>query len=55
MLIPLASKVEEKFYPRATKSNSQRSTEAIDAWFIREVSYPNWLANVVLVMKVSRK
>ena len=41
--------------PRVRPGHYRRSYQATDGGFIREVYYPDWLANVVIVKKANGK
>ena len=46
---------KRKFAYERQKLIAEETKKLLDAGFIREVSHPEWLANVVLVKKVNDK
>ena len=55
---PMKKPVQQKrqiFAPKRNKAVMEEVEKLLTAGFIREVYYPKWLANVVMVKKVQRK
>ncbi|RVX19104.1 hypothetical protein CK203_008640 [Vitis vinifera] len=51
---PVRQKVR-RFHPDRQKIIQDEVDKLLEAWFIREVEYPDWLANVVVVPKKEGK
>ena len=52
---PLVRQKKRVFAQERDKAVAEEVRKLLEAGFIREVYYPNWLANVVMVRKNSRK
>ena len=46
---------QRAFSPERDQANTEEVTKLLTAGFIREVYYPDWLANIVLVKKANGK
>ena len=51
----LVQQRRKAFAPERDQAIAEEFTKLLTAGFIREVYYPNWLANVVLVKKANGK
>ena len=55
---PTSSPIQQKkrvFIPKRDKAIAKEVKKLLEAGFIREVYYPDWLANVVMVKKANGK
>ena len=52
---PVKQKIKRSFAPERQKRINEEVKKLLQAKAIREVEYPDWLANVVLLKKADRK
>ena len=55
---PASSPIRQKkrvFAPERDKAIAEEVRKLLEAGFIQEVYYPDWLANIVMVKKANRK